>query len=75
MLQDKALINNLNRCSTSMHDLIRDMGHEVVRRKSRKDLGQRMHLFDANDKCKVFEKNMIIVSIIYKFHNVFFFPL
>ena len=55
-----------------MHDLIQDMGREVVHKKSPKDLDQCTHLFDANDICKVFENNMVTITIIYQFHSVFF---
>ncbi|GLT71271.1 hypothetical protein SLA2020_433040 [Shorea laevis] len=41
-----------------MHDLIRDMGREIVRERSRKDLGQRSRLWFHKDVLDVLNKHM-----------------
>ncbi|KAG6676635.1 hypothetical protein I3842_15G162000 [Carya illinoinensis] len=53
-LKEKCLISEFHQ-RLQMHDLLRDMGREVVRQESPKDPGQRSRLFFHEDICKVLE--------------------
>ncbi|XP_057727784.1 disease resistance protein RPV1-like [Arachis stenosperma] len=55
-LHNKALISVSNGY-VSMHDLIREMGREIVREESLNDPGKRSRLWDPQDICKVLKDN------------------
>ncbi|XP_058745349.1 disease resistance protein RUN1-like [Vicia villosa] len=56
-LLDKALISvDSNKC-IQMHDLIQEMGIQVVREQSPKNPGQRSRLFDPKDVCDVLKND------------------
>jgi hypothetical protein len=42
-----------------MHDMIRDMGREIVRKKSPNDLGKRSRLWFHEDVLNVLNKHMV----------------
>lgn len=42
-----------------MHDLIRDMGHEIVRRQSKNKLGKYSRLWSTEDVCNVLQRNCV----------------
>ncbi|KAL6316201.1 hypothetical protein AAG906_017748 [Vitis piasezkii] len=56
-LIDKSLIRNLDD-ELHMHDLLIEMGKEIVRRTSPKEPGKRTRLWEQQDICHVLEKNM-----------------
>ncbi|MED6177925.1 hypothetical protein PIB30_102747 [Stylosanthes scabra] len=55
-LRNKALISISNGC-VSMHDLIREMGREIVREESPKNPEKRSRLWDARDIYEVLKNN------------------
>ncbi|MED6118729.1 hypothetical protein PIB30_005572 [Stylosanthes scabra] len=55
-LRNKALISISNGC-VSMHDLIREMGREIVHEESPKDPAKRSRLWDARDIYEVLKNN------------------
>ena len=62
-LIDKSLIGNLDD-ELHMHDLLIEMGKEIVRRTSPKEPGKRTRLWEQQDICHVLEKNMVRVKYI-----------
>ncbi|KAK4280819.1 hypothetical protein QN277_012391 [Acacia crassicarpa] len=61
VLRDKALITEVSTSRNSiisMHDLIQEMGWEIVREESIDNPGKRSRLWDANDISLVLEHNM-----------------
>ncbi|KAK7261699.1 hypothetical protein RIF29_28016 [Crotalaria pallida] len=61
VLQDKALIveaKGSGRSIVSMHDLIQEMGWEIVREESIEDPGKRSRLWDPSDIHQVLKNNM-----------------
>ncbi|XP_028802438.1 disease resistance-like protein DSC1 [Neltuma alba] len=63
VLEDKALIteikgSNAGASKIFMHDLIEEMGWEIVREESIHDPGKHSRLWDANDMCRVLEHNL-----------------
>ena len=58
-LLDKALIRvDFNNC-IQMHDLIQEMGKQIVREESRKNLGRRSRLCDPKEVCDVLKNNRV----------------
>ncbi|KAG6625134.1 hypothetical protein CIPAW_16G075300 [Carya illinoinensis] len=55
-LQDKCLINIRDQC-VEMHDLLQEMGKEIVRQESSKEAGKRSRLWFHEDVCHVLEEN------------------
>ncbi|XP_054783916.1 disease resistance-like protein DSC1 isoform X2 [Prosopis cineraria] len=63
VLQDKALVTEIKGSNSGasrifMHDLVQEMGWEIVREESIHDPGKRSRLWDANDIYQVLEHNM-----------------
>ncbi|XP_028774410.1 disease resistance-like protein DSC1 [Neltuma alba] len=63
VLRDKALITEIKGSNSGasrifMHDLIQEMGWEIVREESIYDPGKRSRLWDANDIYRVLEHNL-----------------
>lgn len=64
VLQDKALITEVKGSNSGasrifMHDLIQEMGWEIVREESIHDPGKRSRLWDVDDVCQVLEHNLV----------------
>ncbi|XP_062024020.1 disease resistance protein RUN1-like [Rosa rugosa] len=57
VLMEKALIKIAKDNSIWMHDLLEDMGKEIVRQESPNETGQRSKLWLYEDVCEVLEKN------------------
>ncbi|KAM5549066.1 disease resistance protein RPV1-like [Rosa sericea] len=57
VLEEKALIKFEKDNSIWMHDLIEDMGKEIVRQESPNEIGQRSRLWLYEDVCEVLEEN------------------
>ena len=57
-LIDKSLVNILDD-KLHMHDLLIEMGKEIIRQTSPKDPGKRNRLWEQQDICHVLEKNMV----------------
>ncbi|KAG7942553.1 hypothetical protein I3843_16G109300 [Carya illinoinensis] len=55
-LKDKCLINICNQC-VEMHDLLQEMGKEIVRQESPKEAGERSRLWFHEDVRHVLEEN------------------
>ncbi|CAL5416798.1 unnamed protein product [Camellia sinensis] len=57
VLIDRCLLKINERNMLTMHDLLRDMGREIIRQESRKELGKRSRLWFHKDICDVLENN------------------
>ncbi|CAL5347748.1 unnamed protein product [Camellia sinensis] len=57
VLIDRCLLKINERNMLTMHDLLRDMGREVIRQESPKELGKRSRLWFHKDVCDVLENN------------------
>ncbi|KAK7349264.1 hypothetical protein VNO77_06497 [Canavalia gladiata] len=57
ILQDKALITISKENKIQMHELIQEMGWEIVRQESIKDPGRRSRLRDTEEVCDVLKNN------------------
>ena len=55
-LKDKALITVAVSGEVEMHDLIQEMGHQIVREQNIDEPGKRTRLWDPNEICDVFKK-------------------
>ena len=55
-LKDKALITVTTSGEVEMHDLIEEMGHQIVREENIDEPGKRTRLWDPNEICDVFKK-------------------
>ena len=60
-LIDKSLITIINN-NISMHDLLRDMGREIVRKQSVYEPGRRSRLCTTKDVCHVLENNLVSLT-------------
>jgi len=58
-LLDKALVTSTSANHILMHDLIQEMGREIVREKSIKNPGQRSRLWNAGEICDVLTNNNV----------------
>jgi hypothetical protein len=67
VLEDRCLIS-ISKGNVWMHDLIQDMGHEIVRLQD-KDPLKRSRLWKADDICDVFKMNMVC-SLVLKSHLI-----
>jgi hypothetical protein len=65
ILIERSLVTINNKNELSMHDLIRDMGREVVRERSSNDLENRSRLWFREDVLHVLKKQMVRIIIIY----------
>lgn len=52
-----------------MHDLIQDMGHEIVRLQCEDDPGKRSRLWKADDVNNVLSKNKVYISLSITYRN------
>jgi hypothetical protein len=59
LLLDKALISVDSKNCIQMHDLIKDMGKQIVREESPKNPGQRSRLCDPKEVCDVLKNNRV----------------
>jgi hypothetical protein len=59
LLLDKALIRADSENCIQMHDLIQEMGKQIVREESPKNPGQRSRLCDPKDVCDVLKNNRV----------------
>jgi hypothetical protein len=59
LLLDKALIRLDFKNRIQMHDLIQEMGKQIVREESPKNPGQRSRLFDPKEICGVLKNNRV----------------
>jgi hypothetical protein len=59
LLLDKALIRLDFRNCIQMHDLIQEMGKQIVREESLKNPGQRSRLFNPKEVCDVLKNNRV----------------
>ena len=59
VLIDKSLITINHRNEIQMHDLIQEVGWEIVREESTKDPGKRSRLWIAQDVCHVFKNKRV----------------
>ncbi|XP_024929227.3 disease resistance protein RUN1-like [Ziziphus jujuba] len=57
ILIDKSLLHVDNHDKLWMHDLLQEMGKEIVRGKSRNEPGRRCRIWDYDDLCHVLEHN------------------
>ncbi|XP_028770177.1 TMV resistance protein N-like [Neltuma alba] len=57
VLVDKCLIKIYGGCLIQMHDLVQDMGRDIVRLQSPKDPGKRSRLWSNKDILRVLERN------------------
>ncbi|XP_028114155.1 uncharacterized protein LOC114312138 [Camellia sinensis] len=57
VLIDRCLLKINERNMLTMHDLLRDMGREIIRQESPKELGKRSRLWFHKDICDVLENN------------------
>jgi hypothetical protein len=58
-LKDKALVNISEDNVVSMHDIIQEMGREIVRQESSKDPGSCSRLWDSDDICDVLKNDKV----------------
>lgn len=58
-LVDRSLLTVCNDDELQMHDLVRDMGREVVRMESPRDVGKRSRLFLPDDVSQVLQENKV----------------
>jgi hypothetical protein len=72
-LVEKCLITVDDHGSLSMHDLIQQMGREVVRQESPQILGKRSRLWSYEDAYKVLTGNTVYVLFLQIFLFFFFF--
>ncbi|XP_044475387.1 disease resistance protein RPV1-like isoform X2 [Mangifera indica] len=63
VLSDKCLITVTEDYKITMHDLIQEMGWEIVRQESAKELGKRSRLWYHKDVYRVLEENKISNAI------------
>lgn len=61
VLTERCLINVSLEGNLEMHDLLRDMGREIVRKESPKDPGKRSRLWDANDILRTLQNQWVSV--------------
>jgi hypothetical protein len=71
VLVDKSLISIINskqncRTEVTLHDLIEDMGKEIVRQESPKEPGKRSRLWFQDDIVHVFKENTVSKTNIYE---------
>jgi len=59
VLVEKSLIKISDSGNVTLHDLIEDMGKEIVRQESLEDPGKRTKLWDSKDIKKVFKENTV----------------
>jgi tRNA(Phe) wybutosine-synthesizing methylase Tyw3 len=60
-LLDKALVTITSGNYIQMHDLIREMGRQIVREESINNPGQRSRLWNAGEICDVLTNNNVII--------------
>lgn len=58
-LVDKSLLSIQNGNKLSMHDLLQEMGKDIVRQESRRKPGRRSRLWDANDFKRILQKKTV----------------
>ncbi|XP_044474598.1 disease resistance-like protein DSC1 [Mangifera indica] len=63
VLDDKCLITMTEDYKITMHDLLQEMGWEIVRQESTKEPGKRSRLWYHEDVCSVLEENKISNAI------------
>ncbi|KAK3184122.1 hypothetical protein Dsin_031408 [Dipteronia sinensis] len=59
VLVDKCLITITENYKIQMHDLIEEMGHNIVLQESKKEPGKRSRLWDPQDIRNLFKKNQV----------------
>jgi len=65
-LKDKALITISEDNIISMHDILQEMGREVVRQESSEDPGKRSRLWDFDDICDVLENDKVKIYGVFR---------
>jgi hypothetical protein len=65
VLRDKSLITIDERGTFMMHDLLQEMGREIVRQESRKEPGKRSRVWYHDDARHVLEQNMVRLKQFY----------
>jgi hypothetical protein len=69
VLKDRSLIS-ISKGRVWMHDLIQEMGHEIVRLQCVDDPGKRSRLWKAGDIYNVLSKNKVLCSLALKDHLI-----
>jgi len=67
-LQDRCLIS-ISNGRIRMHDLIQEMGHEIVRLQCEDDPGKRSRLWKADDVNNILSKNKVYISLSITYSN------
>ena len=69
VLIERSLIKVVKSNKLGMHDLLRDMGREIIRESSAKRLGKRSRLWFHEDVVEVLTKNTVSTFFIYSFET------
>jgi len=67
--QYRSAINHVN---VTLHDLVEDMGKEIVRQESRKEPGERSRLWSHDDIVRVLQKNTVRLISMNNFYFSFY---
>jgi hypothetical protein len=70
---NKCLITVDENGCLEMHDLIQDMGREIVRKESASNPGERSRLWSHKDVLNVLQGNLVRVMSFFNFHKMFFY--
>jgi GTPase SAR1 family protein len=70
---NKCLITVDENGCLEMHDLIQDMGREIVRKESASNPGERSRLWSHKDVLNVLQGNLVRVVSFFNFHKIFFY--
>ena len=65
-LVERSLIKINGWCEINMHDLLRDMGREIIREKSPDHPGKRSRICQHEDSWNVLNKQMVTFKFIYR---------
>jgi len=74
-LSERSLINVNASGNISMHNLLRDMGREIIHKESPNNPGKRSRVWQCEDAWNVLSKQMVITKCIHKCLFIFLFKL